>query len=406
MASVKLYLDTRRKRDDGTYPLLFGVSNKGSYIYIPTEMYLTAEQYDPTGGRNNTSWVRNHTFATTYNRLLIRKLQTLTEATFELMQKRRLDNKQLKQMLVNALYPVVDDGSGEHTGHLLTDMFHRFIALKSGRTREIYEWTLMRVEGYDPSIFMEDVNKDWLIGFELHLQEDSSVNTIAIHMRNVRAVFNYCIDEEMFSNYPFRKYKIKTEKTRHRALTPEQLVAFRDYPCEEHQVRYRDLFMLSFYLLGINIGDLCKLRKTDIVNNRVEYKRAKTHKMYSVLIQPEAQAIIDKYAGEEYMLWVLEDYKDYKDFLHRMNENLQNIGEVQVGKQGKKTREPLYKDITTYWARHTWATTAHKAGVSKDVISMALGHSFGVKTTDVYIDYDAEKVDQANRLVIDWINKL
>ena len=60
----------------------------------------------------------------------------------------------------------------------------------------------------------------------------------------------------------------------------------------------------------------------------------------------------------------------------------------------------------TYWARHTWATIAHKIGISKDVISLALGHEFGCKTTGIYIDYDLEQIDKANRKVIDYINSL
>ncbi|RHK14775.1 hypothetical protein DW078_15895 [Bacteroides fragilis] len=59
-----------------------------------------------------------------------------------------------------------------------------------------------------------------------------------------------------------------------------------------------------------------------------------------------------------------------------------------------------------HWARHTWATIAHKIGVSKDVISLALGHEFGCKTTSIYIDYDMEKVDKANRQVLDYLENL
>lgn len=163
--------------------------------------------------------------------------------------------------------------------------------------------------------------------------------------------------------------------------------------------------MLSFYLLGINMVDLCSAMKSDVVNGRLEYRRAKTHKLYSVKILPEAMAIIKKYAGARYLLYIMEEYGDYRDFVHRMNGNLQSIGHVEVAKRyNAKHREPLYPNITTYWARHTWATIAHRLGVSKDVISMALGHSFGVKVTDVYIDYDMEKVDEANRLVVDNLN--
>ena len=66
----------------------------------------------------------------------------------------------------------------------------------------------------------------------------------------------------------------------------------------------------------------------------------------------------------------------------------------------------LAQPITFHWARHTWATIAHKIEISKDVISLALGHEFGCKTTGIYIDYDLEQIDKANRKVIDYINSL
>ena len=164
--------------------------------------------------------------------------------------------------------------------------------------------------------------------------------------------------------------------------------------------------MLMFYLIGINAADLLLARKKDVVNGRLEYQRAKTGKLYSVLIQPEAQAIIDKYAGEgEYLLNVMDTYANYKDFLHRMNLGLRQIGEVErKGLGGKKERTPLFPDLSSYWSRHTWATLAAQLDTPKDVISEALGHEYGSSTTSIYINFNREKVDQANRKVIDFLS--
>lgn len=114
------------------------------------------------------------------------------------------------------------------------------------------------------------------------------VNAYAIHLRNVRTVFNYALDEGYTSMYPFRKFSIGKEETRKRSLTVGQLRTLRDYPCEEWQEKYRDIFMLMFYLIGINAVDLLNARNSDVVNGRLEYKRAKTGKLYSILIEPEA----------------------------------------------------------------------------------------------------------------------
>ena len=238
------------------------------------------------------------------------------------------------------------------------------------------------------------------------LYNSMKVNAYAIHLRNIRAVFNYAIDEEYTMLYPFRKFKIKAEETRKRSLTLEQLRELRDYPCEEHQVRYRDMFMLMFYLIGINAADLFQAKKKDVINGRLEYKRAKTGRLYSVKIEPEAQAIIDKYAGKgDYLLNMMDSYANYKDFLHRMGIGLKQIGEMErVGRGGRKVREPAFPGISSYWSRHTWATLAASLDVPKETISEALGHSFGLSVTSIYIRFDQRKVDEANRRVIDLVN--
>ena len=181
------------------------------------------------------------------------------------------------------------------------------------------------------------------------------INAYAIHIRNIRAVFNYAIDEEITTLYPFRKFKIKKEETRKRSLTIEQIRVLKAYPCEEFEERYRDLFMLSFYLIGINIGDMLLLKEENIVNGRIEYHRRKTGKLYSVKIEPEAQGIIDRYKGRQYLLNVLDEYSNYKDFISRINKALKNIGPFErKGLGGKKVRQPLFPDLSTYWARHKW----------------------------------------------------
>lgn len=128
-------------------------------------------------------------------------------------------------------------------------------------------------------------------------------------------------------------------------------------------------------------------------------------KLYSVLLQPEALEIIERYRGKDYLLNVMDEYKDYRNFLHRMGIALKEIGPVQrVGRGGLKVREPLFPELSSYWSRHTWATIAAGLDVPKETISEALGHSIGSEVTAIYIRFDQKKVDAANRLVIDHVN--
>ena len=86
-----------------------------------------------------------------------------------------------------------------------------------------------------------------------------------------------------------------------------------------------------------------------------------------------------------------------------MNENLQSVGEVTVGKHGKKTRIPMFPNLTTYWARHSWATIAASLDIPNETIAAALGHGYGNRITAIYIDFDKAKIDDANRKVLDWV---
>ena len=162
------------------------------------------------------------------------------------------------------------------------------------------------------------------------------------------------------------------------------------------------MFCLMFMLCGINSVDLYGLKEI-ARGGRVEYRRAKTHREYSVKVEPEARAIIDKYRGKKGLLCLADRWADYHNFTHQCNKALKRIGDVKlVGRGGKKMITPLWPELSTYWARHSWATIAYSIGISKDVIAQALGHADST-VTDIYIYKDPMLVDDANRRVLDWV---
>lgn len=154
-------------------------------------------------------------------------------------------------------------------------------------------------------------------------------------------------------------------------------------------------------LIGINTIDILHLK--EMKKGRIEYRRAKTNRLYNIEVLPEAMEIIEKYSpGKEYLLNFMDKYAYYKDFTHRLNENLQKICPVEIGKHGKKEFKPLFPNLTTYYARHTWATISASLEIPKETIAAALGHG-GNTVTDIYIDFDMKKVDEANRKVLEFI---
>ena len=183
------------------------------------------------------------------------------------------------------------------------------------------------------------------------------------------------------------------------------VVLLRDYPCADWCVLYRDLFMLSFYLCGMNAVDLLHLRKDDYCNGRIRYKRRKTGYLFDLPVV-DAAAIIERYMGAgELLLSPMERYTDYHDFVRRWNEGLRKIGphdvvEDKIGKKRKVVYLPLFPSLTTYWARHSWATLATSLDIPRDIVAECLGHSWA-DVTSIYIVSDTRRVDAAVRRVAD-----
>ena len=170
---------------------------------------------------------------------------------------------------------------------------------------------------------------------------------------------------------------------------------FLDYPTSERNAMFRDYFLLMFLLIGINSKDLLLACKDNLINGRLEYIREKTHKKYSVKIEPEAEELLKRYKGKDYLLEAMDHCKHYKSFAHEMNDHLKMIGEETVEMipdtedlfgtpHLQKTIKPIIPGISTYYARHCWATFAYEAGVPLDTTSQALGLSAGNRTTRRY----------------------
>lgn len=397
MATVKFYLDKRRQKKDGTYPIKLNVFHN-KQIMIATQLSASEKEWN---GNEYSVRAQNYKPRNIVARGIINKAETVI---FTLEQQEKL-----KSTTDKALKKLIEDAISSKVENQKTFLYYldEFVSKKTNQgTKSIYTTTRNKIEEYDSHCTFESMDKSWLENFEAWMAKTMKVNAYAIHLRNIRSVFNYAIDEEYTTLYPFRRFSIKKEETRKRSLTAEQLRLLRDYPCEEYQIRYRDMFMLMFYLIGVNAADLFNAKHSALVNGRFEYKRAKTGKLYSIKVEPEAQAIIEKYKGKDYLLNIMDEYGNYKDFLHRMGIGLKQIGETErKGLGGKKSRNPLFPDLSSYWARHTWATVAAELDVPKEVIAHALGHSWANSTTtDIYIRFDMKKVDEANRKVIDFVS--
>jgi integrase len=206
-------------------------------------------------------------------------------------------------------------------------------------------------------------------------------------------VFNWAITEELTDNYPFRRFKLRYAETDKRSLTLSQLRTLLRLNLTGYAREYRDIFLLSLLLLGINITDLHALRPCDYADGRIRYRRAKTGRAYDIKVEPEAAALIEQYRGQQHLLSFADRYRSARDYTQHINAGLKRL-----------LPDPPFTSLSTYWARHTWATLAfNELSASTDDIAAALGHQHGSRITAIYINPDSRKVDALNRRMLDLI---
>lgn len=396
ISRCRLILDTRRALKDGSYPVKISVPYSKDLL-ISTG--ISVSSCDWTGDAYTGPQAK------AVNSLLNAQLARISGRVQDLKDRGKLHG--LPPATLRKALEAEDPETviGRDTRPDIIRIAEAFIALKKpGSTRDLYLRTLDKVKAYigGKTVHVDDLDRVWLTGFEASI--GGKVNARAVHLRNLRAICNFALDEDYTSYYPFRKFKIKTEETRKRALTIEQLRAIRDLDCEPWQREHRDMFMLIFYLIGVNPADIFTAGPEALRNGRLEYRRAKTGRLYSIKVEPEAMEILERYRGKRFLLSALDRYKDYKDYLHHVNDALKTLGmDARWGVKRKgKAIEP---GLSCYWARHTWATIAAELDISDPTISLALGHATaGHRTTAVYIKRNDAKIDEANRKVIDFLN--
>lgn len=377
---------------------------------MPSSIRVLPEQW--TGTR-----ITNHLRAKQWNAFLELKVADITSELLELEVTGKLatmDTVFLRKRLLEVIGKLT---TMERAKGSFMAIFNEYVSsIKTEGTRRVYSQTASRLQAYCEeehidleSLEFADITPAWLQSFDTFMEKTAKKrNARNIHHRNMRTVFNYAIkDKELNIPYPYRKYKIVAEETANRALTVEQIRRLKDYPIQDpHVAKSRDIFMLMIYLIGINAADLFQAEHKQLVNGRLEYHRQKLSKTvhFSIKVEPEAMAILDKYKGKKHLLDICDNYKDYQDYLRRMDKYLKRIGPTWIaGQGGKKHYDPIFPELSSYWSRHTWTTLAADLGIPINTASEGLGHKVGARTTAIYIHYKRKRVDAANREVLDYI---
>ena len=357
---IKVYVDSK------TRIVFLTLTWHGKRIYVSTGFKSETKVNGTDVGQTE---IQRHRFRTIYN-----------ESEDFLYLHPRATPEQVKRRLKEIINGYNEDGSD------LASCIKRVAATKSERTRPLYELTAKRVAAYDSDVKPDDVTPAWLDAFRKdQADKGRMVNGIAIDLRNIRATFNWLIDQGETEAYPFRRYRIKHEETRKRNLSDEQLRTLKQHLGN----RYIDFFFLQMYLRGINFNDLYSATPDQLHDGRFNYKRNKTGRQFSVKVEPEAMAIINKYRSSERLV----------DFRRSRGDLALNFFD--------KILKDFVPDISSNSSRHTVASVAAKIGIPIDVVGQLLGHANAAhSTTMIYVNYDERRSDEAMRKVIDYINKV
>lgn len=270
------------------------------------------------------------------------------------------------------------------------------------RTAETYSTTLNSFERFrsgEGDILLDNVNGILMMTYETWLKEHGICpNSISYYMRNLRAIYNRAVDQGLTEQQnPFKHVYTGIDKTVKRAVSLNCIRQIRDLKLTRYMDFARDIFMFSFYTRGMSFIDIAYLKKKDLQNGILSYRRKKTNQQLFVKWEKPMQAIIDKYdtTGTPYLLPIIKDVskderKQYKSAVHRVNCNLKKIGNL-LG---------LTIPLTTYVARHGWASIAKSKNIPISTISEAMGHD-SETTTRIYLaSLDTSVVDKANHIIL------
>jgi site-specific recombinase XerD len=384
LATTSIFIDRYHPQQDGKCAVSIRVTHQRRKKYYPTPFNLTIEQFTKVMAerpRNEFKEMRMKLNALEGKASeIIKELPFFTWNNFE---KKFLKNK----------------GNSSNISQAFNEYISQLLVEKRIGTAESYKCAKTSIHKFKPNLIFADVTPELLRSYEnWMLTNKKSVTTTGIYLRSLRTIFNIAMSEGIVSKelYPFgkRRFEIPTGKNVKKALTIKDISSLYHYtPLQgSSQEMTKDLWMFIYFCNGINVKDLCLLKYKNIDGDVLVFQRAKTIRTkrrveaIRVPLMEPAMEIIKKWGNkkvstETYIFPILKEdlsaererqlIKQINDVI---NANMKTIART-VG---------INQEVTTYAARHSFATILKKSGASTEFISEALGHS-NLKTTQSYL---------------------
>jgi integrase len=326
-------------------------------------------------------------------------IKNLNKFSFNLFEESYLDKAQSWDNVFSAMWQHIQDLRSEGRFGYASSFESTLRSIKEFHTGKIFEFNPRkdkvesRMNDYlngKPLNFI-DITPNWLKNYELSLQKKGkSRSTLGIYVRNIRVLFNLANKKhKVKAGYPFTDHTPKKAKGRKISLTAQQISLIANYKTDHPQeLFYRDIFLFSFFGNGMNLSDIARLKYSNILDGEIVFVREKTkgeeeeEDKLHVIINKNMQSFIETYGNkaigfDSYIFPILKlewnaerNYAEIKQLTKQVNKYVRRIATV-VG---------IKEKISSYVARHSWATIAKNSGTSTEFISEALGHSSVIVT--------------------------
>ena len=315
----------------------------------------------------------------------------------------QLENKRVKYTVDDIISIFQKQANEQSLFNFMQGVIAQLQKMGKQRTSETYRCTLKSFMHFreDKDVLLEDIDSDLMLMYEAYLRGRGLMrNSTSFYMRILRAVYNRAIEKDLITNrFPFKHVYTGIDKTIKRAISSKEIKLIKnlDLSLQPSLDFARDMFLFSFYTRGMSFIDMAYLKKKDLSNGILSYRRRKTGQQLFILWEDCMENIVDQYSSfsSPYLLSIIKEptgntRKQYHNALTLINHNLKAIGK-ELG---------LTLPLTMYVARHSWASIARDEGIPISVISEGMGHD-SESTTQIYLaSLETQIIDKANKKIL------
>ncbi|POY34691.1 hypothetical protein C3K47_18820 [Solitalea longa] len=402
MASLKIYLNTKKFNQLEEAPLYIRFIHCRKATYLSTGIYLKESEWDEKNRRVK----KNHPNSTRLNNVISNKIAEVESKMLDLELQQTINNpRKIKSSL-----------KGE------TDLkFFQYAAeyIKNGKgkykiaTIKKLETTLEKIKEFvdNKNISFEEINTGWLKRFEAHLKKEygNSVNTIHGNLKYIRKLFNEAIRDDMLppEKNPFIKFQIRRAATTKEFLSEKELASLENLvlPLNSYLNHYRNMYLFSVYTGGLRISDILKLKWSNFDGEHVVVQTQKTGSVVSIKLPGKSKEILGQYKlnssnPDSFIFPFLKNETDYTNPETLFKAISSNTSKTNSYLKVLAEKADIEKKLHFHTARHTFATLALKKGMRIEYVSKLMGHS-DITTTQIYAKIMNEELDKAME-IFNW----